>query len=111
MKEEIPKIIITSKIFNTSKFFKQLEELEQFTNVDFDEDGMIPEYIEFNREDENMYIMIEELLTVYVNNKNVENDKVDDNVRDFNNGNMNIQSSDNDLKHILTKQKKCYTII
>ena len=51
MKEDIPKIVITSRFFNTVKLFKQLEELEEFVNVDFTEDGMIPEYIEFDKQD------------------------------------------------------------
>ena len=34
MKEDIPKIIITSRFFNTVKLFKQLEEF----NIDYDYD-------------------------------------------------------------------------
>lgn len=97
MKEDIPKIIITSRFFNTVKLFKQLEELEEFVNVNFTEEGMIPDYIEFDRQDEGLYITIEELLTVYVNNKNSKKEEVDDNVREF--GNVEIQSSSDDLKH------------
>ena len=98
MKEDIPKIVITSRFFNTVKLFKQLEELEEFVNVDFTEDGMIPDYIEFDRQDESLYVTIEELLTVYVNNKNPKKEEVDDNVREFNN--VEIQSSSDDLKHV-----------
>ena len=98
MKEDIPKIVITNRFFDTVKLFKQLEELEEFVDVDFDEEGMIPDYIEFDRHDKDLYVTIEELLTMYVNNKVVKEDEVDDNVREFNN--MEIQSSDDELKHI-----------
>lgn len=98
MKENVPKIVITNRFFNTVKLFKQLEELEEFVDVNFNEEGLVPEYIEFDREDKSLYATIEELLTMYVNNKNVKEDKVDDNVREFNN--VEIQSSVDDLKHV-----------
>ena len=98
MKENVPKIVIANRFFNTVKLFKQLEELEEFVDVNFNEEGLIPEYIEFDRKDKSLYATIEELLTMYVNNKNVKEDKVDDNVREFNN--VEIQSSEDDLKHV-----------
>ena len=97
MKENVPIIKISKGLINTTKIIRQLEECEQYVNVDFTEDGKIPDFIEFDRDDENLYITLEEILSIYVNSKkSIEVD--DENISEF--PNKEIQSSENDLKHI-----------
>ena len=97
MKENVPIIKISKGLINTTKIIRQLEECEQYVNVDFTEDGKIPDFIEFDRDDENLYITVEEILSIYVNSKkSIEVD--DENISEF--PNKEIQSSENDLKHI-----------
>lgn len=99
MKDDIPKIVISNRLFNTEKLFKQLEELEEYVEVNFNEEGLIPEFIVFDRNDEELYATVEEILTVYINNKQtVDNTQDKDNVREF--IKEGIQSSDDGLKHI-----------
>lgn len=99
MKDDIPKIVISNRLFNTEKLFKQLEELDEYVEVNFNEEGLIPEFIVFDRNDEELYATVEEILTVYINNKQtVDNAQDKDNVREFTK--EGIQSSDDGLKHI-----------
>lgn len=99
MKEDIPKIVISNRLFNVEKLFKQLEELEEYVEVKFNEEGSIPEYIEFDRNDEYLYSAVEEILTVFINNKTqLSGNNHRDNVREFTK--EGIQSSDDELRHI-----------
>lgn len=67
--DEIPKLKINKGLVNVNKLFDKLKELEQYVDVGFTEEGLIPEYIEFDRTDKELYIMIEEVLSIYVNEK------------------------------------------
>ena len=99
MKDDVPKLKITGGLINTKKIINQLEELEKYVDVNFNEEGLIPEYIEFDRLDKDLYSTIEEILTVYVNSKTkIEEDVEYDNIKDF--PFNEPQSTNNDLKHI-----------
>lgn len=62
----IPHLILTGK-FNHETLFNKLTELNEYVKVDFDENGEIPDYIEFDRNDKDKYSTIEEVLTMFVN--------------------------------------------
>ena len=85
MKEnDIPKLKISKGLINVNKLLSKLEELEEHVPVGFTEDGGIPDYIEFDRTVTDLYIMVEEVLTMYVNNKHeIEKEYEDMNVSDF----------------------------
>ena len=62
-------IEIKGNLVDGKDFFNQLEKLNSVMDVDFTESGEIPDYIVFDRTNKNLYYTIEELLTVFVNNK------------------------------------------
>lgn len=66
----IPRLTITSGLIDTSTLIKNLIEMEKYVDVNFTESGIIPDYIDFDRTNSDLYNTIEEILTVYVNNKN-----------------------------------------
>ena len=101
MKEDIPKLKISGGLLNTEKIIKQLEKLEEYVDVNFTEDGFIPDYIEFDRDNQDLYITIEEILTVYVNNKKQTDNECEEefeNIKEF--PNEDIHSSKDELVHI-----------
>lgn len=65
----IPRLTITSGLIDTSTLIKKLIEMEKYVDVNFTENGLIPGYIDFDRTNSDLYNTIEEILTVYVNNK------------------------------------------
>lgn len=71
-----PILTISDGLIDTNILFKRFEEIDQHITVDFDEDGMIPKYIEFDRSNESLYYTIEEILTVYINQR--DNNKIHD---------------------------------
>lgn len=99
MKDNIHIINISKGLIDTTKILKELKELDKYVDVNFTEDGMIPDYIEFDRTDKNLYITIEEILTTYVNSK-MKEEMVEEEeyVKDF--PNKEIKSSEDELKHI-----------
>ena len=64
-------IEIKGNLVDGKDFFNQLEKLNSVMDVDFTESGEIPDYIVFDRTNKNLYYTIEELLTVFVNNKKI----------------------------------------
>lgn len=85
MKDDVPVIRIDTGFVNVKRLLEQLKELDNYINVDFTSDGKIPEYIEFDRGNEDLYITIEEILTIFVNNKDefISEENDNNNVKDF----------------------------
>lgn len=68
-KDDDRKIIKIRMPIDVKYLFKKFNELDQFIPVDFDDEGCIPDFIKFDRNDKDLYSTIEEILTVYVNHK------------------------------------------
>lgn len=84
----VPHLRVTGRV-TVETLFDKLVDLNKYIKVDFDENGEIPEYIEFDRDDKDMLAIVEETLTLFINCDKPYNSK-------------EHKNDDEDKKYILT---------